>query len=432
MLPQDDYTALDLLESDKFGSNIGNLIYQFSVVRTLLTDGVEFEVDNYATGPGRAAQINEKYDLYILPLADAFRDDFVTNLTNYAKLIEKLTIPVIVTGVGLRAPYEYDVRQGFTFDDAVKSFVSAVLKNSAMLGLRGQLTADYLEHLGFRPDRDFTVIGCPSMYAFGRTLKLRDVTLTPESLVSLNAGVVASPDAMAFLTQVAQDYPNYYFIPQNYKEMLLNYFGMGELKDGPSGFPKDIGSKFYREGRVKFFLNAQSWFDYMQGVSVSVGARLHGNVVATINGTPSLTLASDARMRELSAYHGLPSVGPDEWQHGERLADLLERTDFSLVEKLQPERFDHYIDFLDANGLQHIYADDRHRTDAPLDRLMTQVDHAPAISTITAVDEAERVVRATAGFERFRQREQRLARRGLQRENARIKADIRALGNRWR
>ncbi|MBB2891341.1 hypothetical protein [Flexivirga oryzae] len=91
MLPQDNYGALDLLESDRFGSNIGNLIYQFSVVRTLLTDDVEFHVDNYATNPARAAEINEKYDLYVVPLADAFRDDFVTNLTNYAKLIEQLT-----------------------------------------------------------------------------------------------------------------------------------------------------------------------------------------------------------------------------------------------------------------------------------------------------------------------------------------------------
>lgn len=431
MLPQDNYSALDLLESDRFGSNIGNLIYQFSVVRTLLTDDVEFHVDNYATNPARAAEINEKYDLYVVPLADAFRDDFVTNLTNYAKLIEQLTIPVVVIGVGLRADYGYDVRQGFKFDAAVRAFMSAVLKKSAMVGLRGQITGDYLAHLGFTPEQDFTVIGCPSMYTFGRSLKLREVNLTPDSLVSLNAGSVVSQSAMDFLIRVADERPNYCFVPQTYREMLLNYFGMGELSEGPSSFPKDIDSKFYREGRVKFFLNAQSWFDYMRGVSLSIGARLHGNVVATINGTPSLTLASDARMRELAAYHGLPSVGRDELNHADGLRDLLERTDFTTVEKLQPARFDHYIDFLDVNGLKHIYTDDRHRTDAPLDRLVAGVDHAPPIATINAVDATEHLTRATTGFARFRAREQRLAQRSLARENTRIRADIRALSKRW-
>ncbi|MBB2891342.1 hypothetical protein [Flexivirga oryzae] len=71
------------------------------------------------------------------------------------------------------------------------------------------------------------------------------------------------------------------------------------------------------------------------------------------------------------------------------------------MEKLQPSRFDHYIDFLDVNGLKHIYTDDRHRTDAPLDRLVAGVDHAPPIATINAVDAAEHLTRATTGFARF-------------------------------
>ncbi|WP_047596347.1 polysaccharide pyruvyl transferase family protein, partial [Salmonella enterica] len=80
------------------------------------------------------------------------------------QLIRKLKIPVIVTGVGLRANYEPQLDEGFSFDEDVTNFVKAVLEKSAQIGVRGQITADYLKKLGFNAELDFRVIGCPSLY----------------------------------------------------------------------------------------------------------------------------------------------------------------------------------------------------------------------------------------------------------------------------
>lgn len=81
-----------------------------------------------------------------MPLADAFREDFRPVLRNYTQLIRKLKIPVVVTGVGLRANYEPQLDEGFTFDEDVTNFVKAVLEKSAQIGVRGQITADYLKN----------------------------------------------------------------------------------------------------------------------------------------------------------------------------------------------------------------------------------------------------------------------------------------------
>ena len=408
MLPEYSYNEFDILDRDRFGSNNGNLVYQYSVIRTLMNENVEIYSDEYSTNPDRAEEINEKYDAYIIPLADALRDNFIPHLKNYTKLIKRLTIPVVVIGVGLKAPYNYDVTKGFKFDKEVKEFISAVLEKSNIIGLRGQITGDYLTYLGFKPEKDFTVIGCPSMYAFGREIKLKPININEESLISLNASNIVTEEVMQFLTNIATEFPNYYFIPQSYREFLLNYFGFGSIKNVVPSFPQNVKSKFYKEGRVKYFLNVPTWFQYASEASLSIGTRLHGNIVATINGTPSITIVSDARMRELALYHGLPSITPADITEHTDLKKLINEIDFKEVETIQPKRFDHFIDFLNKNKLEHIYKRDKNRKDAPLDTIMEKIYYHEPITTITKISEEEIGKRLTVGYEIYKQREERL------------------------
>ncbi|STY45240.1 Uncharacterised protein [Listeria grayi] len=121
MMPYEPITAIDMLAKDRMGSNSGNLAYQHSVIRTLLTEENEIFADGYLIDPMQAEQINADYDAYILPLADAFRHDFRKKLRDYAELFNRLTIPVYVIGVGLRAPYEPNLKEGFAFDEDVKA-----------------------------------------------------------------------------------------------------------------------------------------------------------------------------------------------------------------------------------------------------------------------------------------------------------------------
>ena len=408
MLPWESFDELDLLARDRFGSNNGNLIYQYSVVRTLMLEDVEFYSDDYIINPDRADEINEKYDAYILPFADAFRENFIGDLNKYTELIKKLNIPVIVIGIGVRAPFGYDIKNGFSYDDDVRAFVQAVLEKSSIIGLRGQITANYLEYLGFVPEKDFTVIGCPSMYTFGREIKLREVSLNQNSQVYLNAGDITTQETMLFLDRVSNRFKNYYFIPQVYQEFVLNYLGIGTVENVVPNFPQNIASKYYAEGRVKYFLNASTWFDYMKQTSLSIGTRLHGNIVATINGTPSITIVHDTRMKELADYHQLPSITLEEVNETSEIEELINRVDFNKVSEVHPKRFDHYIEFLEKNNLNHIYQEKFREKDIPLDKLVkNKVFHEP-MSTINTISEEKRNKRLIEGHEIYLRRIKRL------------------------
>lgn len=168
--PFDNISMGDILSRRvSVGGNIGNLLFINGVAKLLMTD----EATNFTPTMYRAdfssdeiEYINNTFDAFVLPMADAFRDDNINYLDGLTRFINKLSIPCYLIGVGLRASYEPELEKARKCDFYVKNFIRAVLNHSAQVGVRGQITADYLKKLGFSEDRDYTVIGCPSVSAF--------------------------------------------------------------------------------------------------------------------------------------------------------------------------------------------------------------------------------------------------------------------------
>ncbi|KFN89257.1 hypothetical protein TMUPMC115_2548 [Tetragenococcus muriaticus PMC-11-5] len=225
MSPLDTFSADEMIRRNAIGNNVGNLMYAYSVFRNLTTENVKLEADYYRADPADADMINENYDSYVIPLANAIRPSFIPTLKKYTALIEKLNIPVFVVGMGMAFPYEPNVKQERPFDGDVKRFVSAVLEKSNILGLRGQITADYLSYLGFKEGRDHMVIGCPSMYTFGDNIKIRDTELNDNSSISMNMTPAADQKVLKFLNGLSKRYKNLEFTPQDLDEMILTYSG---------------------------------------------------------------------------------------------------------------------------------------------------------------------------------------------------------------
>lgn len=144
MSPLDNMSPETVIKNNSIGGNSGNLLYAYGVYRTLLTEDTVIDMDYYSVERGytdaEIAEINEKYDAYICPLADAFRDKFREKLLKYAEFFNKLTIPCYVIGVGLRAPYEPKIGSPRIFDAEVRQFVKAVLEKSSVIGVRGLIT----------------------------------------------------------------------------------------------------------------------------------------------------------------------------------------------------------------------------------------------------------------------------------------------------
>ncbi|MEI3611991.1 polysaccharide pyruvyl transferase family protein [Pseudogracilibacillus sp. SO30301A] len=426
--PLDTFDAAYMIDKNSIGGNVGNLIYAYSVYRTLMKEDTKIDPDYYSTDPNRADEINEKYDAYVIPLADAFRPDFIPLLRRYTKLIKKLKIPVFVIGVGLRAPFEPKLNEGFPFDKDVKAFVSAVLEKSNMIGLRGEITSQYLTRLGFREGVDHTVIGCPSMYTFGPDLKIRETNITKDSMICVNSSMRSPENILKFISRGMEEYQNYYFIPQWLKEMTLVYTGSPSIPGNAENYPAKMSHPAYMNNRVRFFLNAPTWIDFMKQADLSFGARLHGNVTATIAGTPSIIIPKDARMRELAEYHNLTRVWWNEITDETKLEDLIESADFKAPEKVQAKNFENFIRFLDKNKIPHIYQDGMNPTKITLEERLSEVELKPPITPVSGISMEEMVARwekyyplAAEKEARRKKRQAKKHKREIAQKNKRIK-----------
>lgn len=403
MSPLDTFDADEMIKRNAIGNNVGNLIYAYSVFRNLTTENIDLVSDYYRNNPADAEMINENYDAYVLPLANAIRPNFIPTLKKYTELIQKLKIPVYVIGMGVAFPYEPNIGTKRPYDEDVRRFVSAVLEKSNILGLRGQITSDYLSYLGFKEGRDHQVIGCPSMYTYGENINIQDFDLNNNSLINVNMTPQADSQVLEFLNGLSNQYKNFNFAPQDMDEMVLTYSGTpligGAVNTKVGNYPNSLMSDVYKNNQVNFFLSAPSWIEYMKKVDLSIGTRLHGNVAPTLAGKPSITIPIDARMRELSDYHNFPQVPVEEINENTKLEDLLDKVDLHSVEKSHQRNYDNFISFLEKNGIEHVYNYNAQESQLPFDLKLEKINLKSPIIPITSCDSKEMKERLQKSFD---------------------------------
>lgn len=396
MSPFDNFNPSKVIVENSIGSNSGNLVYAYSLFRTLMTEGTEIDSTYYRLDytEREIKKINENYDCFVIPLADAFRKEYVDSLKAITRLVRLLKIPAIVIGVGLRASFEPKLENGFPFDEAVKDFMNAVLEKSAIVGVRGQITADYLTKLGYIEGKHHMVIGCPSMYMFGRDLNIRDTKITKDSFVCVNNSSFSPKNVLDFIESSSREFSNVYFIPQRLNELKMTYFGIPNPldKDKPN-YPHNIEHYLYEQDRVRFFINFREWSKFLSKADFCFGARMHGNISSVLSGTPSLIIPKDARMREIAEYHNLTRVRYGEINKDTSIWDLIEKADFKSPCKNHHKNFDNYRDFLKINGLENIFENEDNPADTPFDIKISNTELQPAVTTYNSCSRNEAVMR---------------------------------------
>ena len=373
-----------------FTTNSGNLLFQYTAYRTLMTEDVQFTtrfLDRGDLPDEFIEQVNSEFDCVVLPMANNFRPGY-NLLPRLTAFIRRLKIPCVVMGIGLQADSASEIANGFPFDGNVREFVDAILDHSATLGLRGELTAQYLEKLGYLPERHFTVIGCPSMYSRGGDLIRPDPRPLDESAgISLNYRKEQPANLFAFMDAARREYPRYSLLFQRAEEMFMLRYGLPVMydyrrhKDDTGLYPTSRRDPEIRGGHAGGFASAPAWIHYMSQSPFSVGCRIHGNIAAVLAGTPALVFTIDTRTEELCRYHNIPFIPADRINGNTRLRDLYENTDFTTVVDGHDRRFRHFVDFLNANGLDHIYRDTMTPDDVPFDRALAAL---PEWGKITA------------------------------------------------
>ncbi|MGQ4511606.1 polysaccharide pyruvyl transferase family protein [Streptomyces sp. DW26H14] len=351
-------TAAEFLHRDLIGTNTGNLLFSDSAHKMLSLPGTEVVSNGISTDPSprRAAEINEEYDVFVVPLANAFRPSFQASLDRLSALIEQLTIPVVVFGVGAQAPADYDTAWLKPMEPSVRRFAAAVLDRSASLGVRGELTARYLEGLGFG---DVDIIGCPSMFLYGGAFPdIRTAELTADSRIALNLSPDAIPvgDVSGMAGYAREHYPHLMYYAQNTADGELLLWGDTTPESGRrDAFPRHLSHTLLRENKVRMPLDPTTWINELRSYDFAYGTRIHGNVAALLAGTPSVVLTHDSRTLELCRYFDIPHRSLVGLPARTDPRDLYEGADFSALAKGHSARFERVVAFLDRNGLRNAY-----------------------------------------------------------------------------
>lgn len=365
---------------ERIGGNQGNLLYQFSVFRALAAEDVTMKTVSYrrfdkGTVDERAAWFNANCEHLVLPLSSSFRLQKTRSLGLWADLVEKLTIPVTIVGVGAQLRLDAVETGSFTparvsgatasaeeieaHDSAVRRFVAAILDRSESIGVRGATTKSYLEHLGFPADR-VDAIGCPSVFTWGPGYRMpTDIPqLTPASRLSLSFDHRIRATA-EILDKTISEYPNSEVYAQERIGIRMLVTGEETRADWPGDdrFPVKTSHPIYGQHRLVYTPTAWSWIEYLKSVDFAFGPRLHGTLAAVLAGTPGHLLVHDSRGLEIAQHHDLPFTLVDELE-GVTAADLAARSDYTAFNASYDEGYETFRAFLIRNGLPVSYDED--------------------------------------------------------------------------
>ncbi len=338
--------------------NPGDMVYAAGVMDVLRTGaGDEFVPTGYVSYNGTLPldldEINETCAACVLPFADHFRDDKTALLNRHARLVRKLKIPVVVPCIGVR-----DGETSPKTDAAAKRFVSAVLDKSALVGLRGETTARYLEKLGFVRERHFRVVGCPSLHGAGPDLRVPAWPAAPRTC-AFGLNVRAGKTVNRFLFDSARAVPGRFCVSQNWFEFVNYFLAPFARRDETHRTPwfRDMVVSSLRDGSYRYFYNLNSWERCLRACDCSLSCRIHGTVLALRCGVPAAIVPFESRTRELAEFHAIPVVRPEEIASGDAIAKFQDRFDFEALRKRHRENFASFLDFLRKNGLKTAFDD---------------------------------------------------------------------------
>lgn len=158
-------------------------------------------------------------------------------------------------------------------------------------------------------------------------------------------------------------------------------------------YPNKITDKIYQQNRVKMFLQAKQWMDFLSTMDLSVGSRMHGNIAAIQAGTPSIIIPHGTRMQELIDYHKLPNITPENLKKCKSISDVIERVDFDSMYKCHEENFTRYKKFLEINGVDSIFRNSDYIENAPYDTALSKIDTDFEIKSVVCISQQELVQR---------------------------------------
>lgn len=414
--PFEAVDAFHTLDRNTLGTNNGNLVYGAASHKLFSTRDTVVDANRYKINAAMADRVNDEYDGFILPLANAFRPEFENELLRTAQFLERLTIPFLMLSGGAQLPPDGDPASLRKMEPTIRRFARAVLDGSSKLSVRGEMSAAYLRSLGFD---DVVVVGCPSMtlHGPGHRVEVPD-TLQPGAPIAYNLET-KDPFGGDLIEDAEHNYLATY-LPQEHGTLELMLWATAPYSEADLRLPLDSSHQQFASGQAEFYLDAYPWIDRLAEMDFSFGARAHGNIAAVLGGTPCVMLAHDSRTFELARYHGIPYVVRGTEPLPATVQELYALADFSEFNRGHTERFQRLSDFIHENGFEHIYDPGQESARAHYEARIRRIDFPPPVRPTWQDRPADVAHRHAVLQERSNRQKQQQAQ--LRRDLGRLKA----------
>ncbi|ALA19938.1 polysaccharide pyruvyl transferase WcaK-like protein [Chelatococcus caeni] len=287
-------------------------------------------------------RINREYDYVFLRGSNYVHKDMKWSRT--LEVLQRLKIPVIAFGIGAQAP----VKGKIELSDETKTVLRMMADSTTSIGVRGAYSAQVLWDIGIRNVR---IVGCPT--AFRRNDPNLAITLPPLEKVKY-AGITMRREVSPAYAQDIKRYLTFHrdlvkSLAQRFDVVLMAQgeveekkivFGTPEQKEEAfealrankwvsEWYLDEVMEKLHRE-RLFYSDVVADYEALVQQKDIVLGYRLHGNLMALSNGTPSIYFTYDSRTVEFAETYQIPSF------------DVFSGKDFVLEEYWDQSLFDKF------------------------------------------------------------------------------------------
>lgn len=322
-------------------------------------------------------QINEEYDYVFLRGSNYVHKDM--RWSQSAEVLKRLKIPVIAWGIGAQAP----VKGKIELSEETKLVLRMMADSTASIGVRGAYSAQVLWDIGIRNVR---IVGCPT--AFRRNDPNLQIKLPPLERVK-SAGITMRREVSPAYAQDIKRYLTFHrdlvkdlaarfdvvLMAQGEVEEKKMVFGTPEQKEEAFAalrankwvsewYMDETIEKLHRE-RLFYSDVVADYEALVQQKDIVLGYRLHGNLMALSNGTPSIYFTYDSRTVEFAETFQIPSFDVFSGKDF-KLEDYWDQSLFDKFNRAYHHTYREMRQFLVENGADTKMVDVMARPDQPV------------------------------------------------------------------
>jgi polysaccharide pyruvyl transferase WcaK-like protein len=357
------YRYADLQSHIDHYHNIGDAFVFDSSLKLLNFDKLD-ELPIAHVDPARIDRLNAEYDYVFLRGSNYIHAQM--NWSRAAEVLRRLKLPVIAFGIGAQAP----VSGKLELSEDTKTVLKLISDSTASLGVRGAYSAEVLNDLGIHNVR---IIGCPTAFRNNNpdlAIRLPALDQVKKVGVTLRREVskTYARDIKRYLTfhrdlvKAMADRFEVTLMSQGEVEEKKLALGTPEQKAQAMASLRDNAwaRDWYIDEQVSSLYQSRMFYSdvvaeyerLVRGLDLVLGYRLHGNLMALANGTPSIYFTYDSRTVEFADTFKIPSVDVFSGQDF-RLEDYWEQSRFDRFNEAYAQVYGQMRDFLVENRVDN-------------------------------------------------------------------------------